>query len=329
MAIDGKILAKARNTLKARRRKKEETLENRLREVYAKSQTVLEIDTKLRASMTELLGFVLDAGGSGKIEEIRHKNQVLQEQRKREIMRAGFSESYLDERDICQKCKDTGFVSGKMCSCLEEIYKQEQSSSLSNLFKLGSERFENFDLNYYNDRPSPETGISPRKSMEIVLEISKEYAQRFGQNSENLFLSGAPGLGKTYLSACIARVVAENGFSVVYDMAASIFAKFEDAKFSRTENLEDTKDEIKRYMECDLLILDDLGTEMTTVFTIAALYEIINTRLITGKKTIVNSNLTTLELQKRYSEQITSRVGGEYRNLTFYGEDIRKKRSVL
>ena len=329
MAIDGKILAKARNALQARRKRKEETLENRLREVYAKSQQVLEIDAKLRESMSQLMGVALGERAGDEIEQIRQKNQSLQSERKTEIAKAGFSENYLDEKDICQKCRDTGYINGKMCVCLEDIYKQEQSSSLSNLFKLGSEKFENFDLQYYDDRPSPETGISPRKSMEIVLETCKQYSQKFGQNSMNLFFNGAPGLGKTYLSACIARVVAESGFSVVYDMAAAIFAKFEDAKFSRSENLEDTKDEIKRYLECDLLIMGDLGTEMTTVFTIAALYEIVNTRLITGKKTIVNSNLTISELEKRYSEQITSRLEGEYQVLTFYGDDIRKKRNLL
>jgi len=329
MAIDGKILAKARNALRARRRRKEETLESRLREVYAKSQVVLEIDAKLRESMTQLIGVAMGESDTSEIEKIRQRNQTLQNERKAEIEKAGFTENYLDENYICQRCRDTGYIDNKMCNCLEEIYKQEQSESLSNLFKLGNERFENFDLNYYDERPSPETGISPRRSMEMVFETCKQYANKFGQNSMNLFFNGSPGLGKTYLSACIARVVAENGYSVVYEMAAAIFAKFEEQKFSRAENPEDTRDEIKRFMECDLLIMDDLGTEMTTVFTIAALYEIINTRLVTGKKTIVNSNLTITELRKRYSEQITSRLEGEYQVLTFYGEDIRKKRNML
>jgi len=329
MALDGKILARARNALQAKRRKKEEGLEKRLREVYARSQTVVEIDVKLRESMTQLLGVALGENSGTKIDDIRHKNIILQDERKSEVEKAGFPKNYLDDNYMCERCKDTGFCDDKMCGCLEEIYRQEQSSSLSNLFKLGSEKFENFNLQYYDDRPSPETGISPRKSMEIVYETCFQYAQKFGKNSMNLFFNGAPGLGKTYLSACIARVVAENGYSVVYDMATVIFTRFEDAKFSRADNLEDIRDEIKRYMECDLLIMDDLGTEMTTVFTISVLYEIINTRLVTGKKTIVNSNLTIAELQKRYSEQITSRLEGEYQVLTFYGEDIRKKRNVL
>jgi len=143
-----------------------------------------------------------------------------------------------------------------------------------------------------------------------------------------LFL-GATGLGKTYLSACIARVVAERGHSVVYDMATVIFSKFEDVKFSRTDDLEDKRDEIKRYLECELLIIDDLGTELVTAFTVATLYEVINTRLITGKSTIVSSNLTVDDLYSRYSEQIASRLEGEYHVLKFYGDDVRKKKNLM
>jgi len=123
-------------------------------------------------------------------------------------------------------------------------------------------------------------------------------------------------------------VVSENGFSVVYDTAGSVFSKFENAKFLRDEDREYAQAEVRRCLECDLLILDDLGTEMTTAFTISALYELINTRLVTGRKTIVSSNLTPDELRRRYSEQIMSRLEGEYQVLTFRGEDVRKRRDI-
>jgi len=279
--------------------------------------------------MSELIGVALGSDNAQKIEDIRHRNIELQEERRSEMIGAGFSEDYSDEKPMCLKCNDTGYINTKMCDCLTRLYKDEQRASLSNLFKLGNERFENFDLSYYDDTPSHDTGSSPRRSMEVVYETCVEYARKFGERSMNLFFNGAPGLGKTFLSACIARVVADNGYSVVYDMAASIFAKFEDAKFLRTDNVEKIRDETKRYFECDLLIIDDLGTEMTTAFTISTLYEIINTRLLTGRKTVVNSNLTLNELNRRYSEQIMSRLEGEYQVLTFYGDDIRKKRNML
>ena len=329
MALDGKILTRAKASLEERRRQHEETFMRRLQKVYAEAPRVKKLDAELRVTMLELVGFALGSDSVIKVDDIRQKNIELQKKRQSEIKQAGFPDTYLNEDYMCVNCHDTGYVKSKMCDCLMELYKEEQKESLSSLFKLGEETFDNFDLTYYDDTPIPGTGISPRHSMEMVFETCIEYARKFGKRSINLFFNGAPGLGKTFLSACIARVVADNGFSVVYDMATSIFTKFEDAKFQRTDDLEGLPNEIKRYMECDLLIVDDLGTEMTTTLTISTLYEIINTRLVTGRKTLVNSNLTLGELHRRYSEQIMSRLEGEYQVLTFYGDDIRKKRNVL
>ena len=278
--------------------------------------------------MSDLIGATLGIGGNSQVEDIRLRNLELQEQRRSELVCAGFSESYLDDEYMCNACHDTGYVRTQLCDCLMQLYKVELKQSLSNLFKLGDETFDSFKLSYYDDTPTPDTGVSPRRNMEIIYETCVEYARKFGKKSINLFFNGAPGLGKTFLSACIARVVAENGYSVVYDMASSIFAKFEDAKFSRTDDPEEARNDVKRCLECDLLIFDDLGTEMTTAFTVSALYELINTRLVTGKKTIVSSNLTIDELRCRYSEQIMSRLEGEYQVLTFRGDDIRKKRNL-
>jgi len=329
MAVDGKILVRAKAVLEEKRRQNEERLNRRTREVYDKAPRVREIDAELRATMAEFVGIAVRAEAAKKVEDIRTRNLALQKERQLEIKRAGFPENYITDEYMCEICHDTGYVNNKMCDCLKTIYKKEQNVSLSNLFKLGNEAFDNFDLSYYDDVLTSGASIPPRQNMEVIYEICIEYAKKFGNRSMNLFFNGAPGLGKTFLSACIARVVADNGFSVVYDMASSTFAKFEDAKFIRTDDLESLRNETRRYIECDLLIIDDLGTEMTTAFTISTLYEIINTRLITGKKTIINTNLTLGELNRRYSEQIMSRLEGEYQVLTFYGDDIRKKRNVM
>ena len=329
MALDGKVLARAKAVHEEKRIQNREQLDRRTQEVYEKAPRVRELDAQLRASMAEFVGIAVRAGTDSHVEDIRKRNLKLQEERRSEIKRAGFSDNYIADEYMCENCHDTGYADTRMCKCLEEIYKKEQNSSLSNLFKLGNETFEKFDIFYYDDVPTSDRGISPRRNMEIVYEICMEYAKKFGSQSVNLFFNGAPGLGKTFLSASIARVVADNGFSVVYDMASPAFAKFEDAKFIRTDDLESLRNETRRYLECDLLIIDDLGTEMTTAFTISTLYEIINTRLVTGKKTIINSNLTLGELNRRYSEQIMSRLEGEYQVLTFYGDDIRKKRNMV
>ncbi|MBQ9857545.1 MAG: ATP-binding protein, partial [Oscillospiraceae bacterium] len=204
--------------------------------------------------------------------------------------------------------------------CLMELYRAEQAKELSNMLTIGNETFENFRLDYYNDTPTERGALSPRALMTIVFNSCVRYANTFGKNSKNMFFTGAPGLGKTYLSACIAKVVFEKGRSVVYSTASQVFSAFEKAHFDRDE---DAKEERERLLGCDLLILDDLGTEMTTAFTVSALYEIVNTRLTTGKKTIISTNLTVPEISARYSAQIASRIGGEYLTMQFYGEDIR------
>ncbi|MCL2151813.1 MAG: ATP-binding protein [Oscillospiraceae bacterium] len=328
MATDGRILAKAKDTLEEKRRRNSERFEYRLQQAYARVPRIRAIDAEIRETMTDLVAVALGAAHVQHVEDIRLKNLDLQEQRRSELVRAGFPGDYLDDEYMCQYCNDTGFIKTEMCVCLIELYKKEQRESLSSLFKLGCETFDSFKLSYYGDAPAPDTGISPRRSMEKIFEICVEYARNFGEKSTNLFFVGPTGLGKTFLSACIARVVADSGHSVVYDVASSIFSKFEDAKFLRTSNPEEARADVRRCLECDFLILDDLGTEMTTSFTVSALFELINTRLVTGKKMIVNSNLTTDELRRRYSEQIMSRLEGEYQVLTFRGDDIRKKRNI-
>jgi len=329
MAVEGKTLARAKAALAEKRIKHEELLLARTDKVYAQAPRVRELDAEIRATMAELVGIALGEDAAAKVEDIRLRNLDLQKQRKSEIAGAGFPEDYLDNEYICSKCCDKGYVKSEMCDCLAQLCKEEQKAALSSLLKLGNETFESFNLSYYDDTAAPDKGISPRESMDVVYKLCIKYAQEFGSESMNLLFIGAPGLGKTFLSACIARVVADNGFSVVYDMASSIFARFEDVQFQRTDDLVSSRDEIKRYLECDLLIIDDLGTEMTTNFTISVLYEIINTRLVTGKKTLVSSNLTLEEMHRRYSEQTMSRLEWDYQVLKFYGEDIRKRRSEV
>jgi len=329
MAIDGKILARAKTALEEKRRRRDELLERRLEKVYARVPRIRALDNEIRATMSELVGFALNSAGGGQVEDIKQRNLDLQEQRRKELISAGFSERYLADDYMCPKCHDTGFIGSGICACLMKLYKEAQRESLSSLLKLGDETFDSFKLSYYSDAPDPDTGISPRRSMEVIYETCVEYARKFGSKSLNLFFIGRPGLGKTFLSACIARVVSDNGHSVVYDTASSVFAIFEEAKFSRADDLEEVRSEVKRRLECDLLIIDDLGTEMITSFTVSTLYEIINTRLVTGRKTIVSSNLTMDELRVRYSEQIMSRLEWEYQVLYFSGDDIRRRKNVV
>ncbi|UOO37780.1 ATP-binding protein [Oscillospiraceae bacterium CM] len=325
MALDGRLLARAKARLEEAARQHEAVLAKRQEEVYAAVPRVRTLDNALKASVIDVIGVALknSKDPSAAIADIRDANLSLQEERVRALRNAGFPADYLDDAYRCATCRDTGYVGTEICSCLAAFYKEEQAASLSSLYKLGEETFERFDLSWYDNAPDALSGISPREQMTLVFETCADYAARFDARAANLYLSGGTGLGKTFLSACIARVVSEKGYSVVYETASAVFSTFEEEKFSKNVDLSSSREEIRRYLGCDLLILDDLGTEMTTSFTVSALYELVNTRLNRGKKTIISSNLPADELRSKYSQQIASRIEGDYHVLNFCGRDIR------
>ena len=322
MSLDGKILYRARTIFEQKKQDREAELNRRIQAVYAQNPRIMELDSRIRGSMTSVIGLALSRGQniSESVAKVKEENLKLQEERRAELARIGCSEDYLDDKPACPICRDTGYDGGKPCECLMNIYKDEQRKELSKLLKMGQESFEAFRLDYYDTIPDANTGISPRQTMSVVYEYCKAYAQRFGDNSPSLYLTGGTGLGKTFLSTSIAKVVSEKGFSVVYETAGTLFSNFESIQFSKGDG---DDSELKRYMSCDLLILDDLGTELTTAFTMSALYTLVNTRLAGGKKTIISSNLSRSDLKRRYSPQIVSRIEGEYKTLCFVGRDIR------
>jgi DNA replication protein DnaC len=248
------------------------------------------------------------------VESLRAENLALQEEKRELLQGLGLDEDALDERPDCPFCGDTGYRGGSVCRCLRAYYAREQQKELSRMLDLGSQSFDSFSLSWYADQ----------STMQVNYDVCVEYAHNFGKQPANLLLFGAPGLGKTHLSAAIAREVSGKGFSVVYDTAAHVFERFETQKFSREDSEADA--DVERILSCDLLILDDLGTEMTTAFVQSALYTIINTRLMEKKSTIISTNLLPSDLSLRYSAQIASRIEGEYEFLPFVGEDIRKQK---
>lgn len=324
MSLDGRLLHRAKLRLDAKRRENEDAAAERLSQVYAANPRIKEIDDELRSTVIDAMGHALSEGGDPQIalDELREESLYLQNERVRELVLSGFSSDYTDEKYMCPKCRDTGYDGIRICSCLMAIYKDEQRKELSAMLDMGGETFDSFELDYYDAAPDPVTGISPRDNMDMVYETCVRYAERFGKRSANLFMTGGTGLGKTFLSACIAKVVSEKGFSVVYDTAPAIFARFEDEKFSK-DDVSSARTDINKFFTCDLLIIDDLGTELATAFVTSALYNLINTRLISGRKTIINSNSSLRELGSRYSPQIMSRLEGEYETLPFFGRDIR------
>ena len=327
MAYEQNVLRRAAERLEGQRRRREEAQNARRRESYAAIPRVAEIDRQLRRTIVDIIAASLRQGNDPvpAIGAVRDKNLDLQAERAELLVAHGYPADALDDKPACPRCSDTGWRGAVMCDCLKNLCAQEQIKELSKLLDLGEQSFDTFSLDVYSPSPWRGSGISPRENMEMVYEICLNYAQKFGRfYFNNLFLSGAPGLGKTFLSACIARTVSENGFSVVYDTAVNIFSRFEDRKFSRdAEDTREARDETRRYLSCDLLILDDLGSEMTTPFVQSALYTLINSRLTADRRTVISSNLSMEDVRRRYAPQIASRLEGEYRVLPFFGEDIR------
>ena len=327
MSYDPNVLHRAVERLESDRRTRSDRLERRRADAYAREPRLARLDRELRGTMSQLMAAALRQGESPAqaVQAIRKHNLDLQQERAVLLGGLGLPEDALDDKPACPLCGDTGWRGAKMCTCLQKLCTEEQIKELSKLLDLGEQSFDSFRMDYYSQTPWPGRGASPRENMELVYEVCLNYAQKFGRfYFKNLFLSGAPGLGKTFLSACIARTVSENGFSVVYDTAGNIFAQFEARKFLRdSDDGREARDETRRYLNCDLLILDDLGSELTTQFTQSALYELVNTRLVAGRRTVISSNLSITEAAQRYTPQIASRLEGEYHVLHFFGDDIR------
>ena len=327
MSYESNILRRATERLEGERRERSDRIERLRYDAYDREPRLALLDRQLQATMAQLGAAALRRGESAAaaVQAVRERNLDIQRERAVLLGGLGLPEDALDNKPACPHCGDTGWQGANMCSCLKKLCAEEQIRELSKLLDLGEQSFDTFRMDYYSPATYPGRGVSPRENMELVYEVCLNYAQKFGRFAiKNLFLSGAPGLGKTFLSACIARTVSERGFSVVYDTAANIFAQFEAKKFQRDgDDAREARDETRRYLNCDLLILDDLGSELTTQFTQSALYELMNTRLVAGKATVISSNLSMEEAARRYSPQIASRLEGEYHSLHFFGDDIR------
>ena len=325
MGYSAEVMQRARARRAQAKADRESENQQHMAEAYNQVPRLREIDRQLRLTMAMAAQAVFASGGdvNEAMEAAKAKNLALQRERE-QLVNLYFEEGYLDDSPVCDRCGGSGYLGSTMCECLAELCRQEQKKELTFL-NVGRETFEQFRLEYYPDRIDPKLGINIRAVMEKTYQTCRKYAYGFTERSGNLLFSGDTGLGKTFLSACIARTVADRGYSVVYESAGHLFAKLERAKFNGDEN---AREEIKKYNECDLLIIDDLGTEMPGQFTTAALYSLVNDRLLSGKAMIISTNLNVDDLGRRYSPQIASRLRGSFTRVAFLGEDIRVKKNL-
>ncbi len=303
-----------------------EAAEGRRQELHDRFPEIREIDEAL--SMTGLA--ILEASsryrGERLEEEIakrKAQNEILLRDRAAYLESHGVPADYSHVKYECDDCMDTGFCGLKMCRCMKEklVMAGYESSGIGSLIRIKT--FDNFDPDYQKQDPRA------LENNRMVYDFCKRYAESFEDvGSPNLLFLGATGLGKTHLSTAIAGRVIARGYDVVCETAQNFFADFEFERFNRPYGSRDAGEEQKtdKYFDCDLLILDDLGTEMTNQFTVSCLYNIINTRLNRGRSMIINTNLTRDELKKRYADRITSRLFGEFSPLLFLGRDMRELR---
>lgn len=330
MAYEADIVRRALARLERRRDRQERRRFQLEQELYARCPRLREVDAALRGTMADLA--LLAAGGrpvaadGPEIAAIRARNEALQRERATLMAQLGCPPDALDGAPACPKCRDTGWVEGGMCACLKELCAREQLKDLTAAMHLTEEQdFDRLGLDVYSDRPWGGQDRSPREKMGQVVQVCEGYARQFPRYPlQNLLLSGGTGLGKTYLSGCVAREVTRRGFSVAYDAAGSIFDALSARRFSRApEEERQAREAARRYLGCDLLILDDLGSEQDLPSARSSLYELVNSRLQAGQHTIISSNLSTQDIGSRYGAQIGSRLAGLYRELTFYGDDLR------
>ena len=322
MAYSIEVVRRARERLAQARADRERENREHLRMAYEQQPRLKEIDRQLRLTMAQAARAAFAGTDAVRLME-EAKEQNLELQREREwIIEEQFEPGFLDETPICPVCSGTGYVGSTMCDCLTELCRQEQKKELTFL-SAGRESFDQFRLDYYSDKPTP-AGYIPRVIMEKTYQTCRRYAFGFHSKAGNLLFSGNTGLGKTFLSACIARTVADQGYSVVYESAGKLFQTLEKARFEASD---DNRRAAAKYSECDLLIVDDLGTELPGQFVTAALYSLVNDRLLAGKAMIISTNLNTEDLSRRYSSQIASRLRGSFTRVAFLGDDIRVKKN--
>ena len=322
MGFNKKDLARVREEYSYKYKRAQDASDARRYELWAKIDGLREVDRQLSLTGVRIMEAAMSTpdkiGVQGKIEAIKKDNERLLSERRALLLAYGYPENYTDVQYECDKCNDTGYVDSRMCECMKRalVMAGYESSGIGSLMKTQS--FDNFSLDYY--KQSQKTLDTMTRSFEKI----RSFAESFDGNTyANLILLGGTGLGKTHLSTAVAKAVIDKGFDVLYVTATGMISDFEQKKFGGIE-----KDSVDtaRYTSADLLIIDDLGTEMTTQFSVSCIYEIINARIIARKSTVISTNLGNEELTKRYWDRITSRIFGEYQPVLFCGTDVRRQK---
>ena len=319
MIYRSEIYNKAINEINSRKDKAERDAENTKMKFLAQCPKAMDLERNLKSTSVKIAKAVLSGGNVKKaLEELKEINLATQNEFMQLLNEYGYKNSDIEPCYGCEACKDTGYVDGNMCDCLKECLKKISFDELNKSTPLEISGFDNYSLSFF-DSFSDEN----KAEMEKNYSFCRNYADAFSLDSQSLLLYGATGLGKTHLSLAIAKVALEKAYGVVYGSAQSFVTKIEKERFS------DEAQTNSLLLDCDLLIIDDLGVEFSSNYTQSVLYDIINTRILKEKPTIINTNLDGAELEKRYGERVISRFFGSYKRLRFIGKDIRKMKAEM
>ncbi len=305
------------------RQQSEDLKKQRRQEVYRRVPKIKEIDDEIARLGLLLSKSIIESPEKSQqlMERISKKMESLKEDRAMLLTENNIPLSYMEKVYHCEQCKDRGFLSnGKKCSCFKQklIDRAYNLSNLNNT--LEKENFHNFNIDLFSSESYGKEELTPRQNMMHLLNTSEGFVMNFEDpQTKNLLFYGPTGLGKTYLANCVAKALLDRGYIVIYQTSFKMIEVLEDLRFRRSEN----KEEYNLLFEADLLIIDDLGAELTNSFTNSELFNLINSRILREKKIMISTNLSPMELAERYDDRIFSRLIAHFDVLKFFGDDLR------
>ncbi len=302
-------------------------IEERIKEVYSKDSRLQEIDNAISSCSVAQAKKMLD-GDDSALANLRLQLADYKKQRQAILQELGYSEKYFEPPYACPDCKDTGYIDNERCHCFKQraidlVYTQSNIKGI-----LKEENFQTFSYKYYSENEiNPSTGLSSLETMQNAVRDCHKFIDNFDKDYSNLFIYGDTGVGKTFLSNCVAKELLDTGHSVIYFTAFQLFDIFEKNTFHR-DTPEDMLIAHQNIFDCDLLIIDDLGTEMPNSFTISQLFLCLNERILRRKSTIISTNLSLHQVAEIYSERTFSRISSNYVMLKLFGDDIRIQKKL-
>lgn len=306
-----------------RRLKSRHELELRKDEVYKKIPELTEIDAKIVRGSIESAKLSL-AGDLSALKTLEERNRVLSEEKQRLMVQYGYPINYLKPTYLCNDCEDTGFIGNEKCHCFKQAIVDLLYSQSNVKEAIATENFSTFSYQYYsNNYVDDTTKLTPLENMKRVVSKAKRFIEDFDTKYENLLIYGNTGVGKTFLSNCIAKELLDRSNTVIYLTAFQLFEILEKYKFNHEDDYENIRNKFDYILDCDLLIIDDIGTELNNTFINSQLYQCINERHLKQKSTVISTNLSFEQLKSTYSERIFSRITSNYILLKIVGEDIR------